>query len=601
VFIYPDAFDLSNFGSDRETPASQLKWTYEVIGENPPTTTYVINGATPLTGAEAAAGNLPTTPTLGGRSDLVIAGPGAVNSDTGEPMDNNPATITVRNQALSPFGNPVGADQAGSGIIAAQTKQVVFYVTDLNQFTASNPVFFYTSDDTDDYLSPNGEQQYNRDMHTTDGQFLFIPGEGLYSSSYDTVGGLCMGAALTSATPPEGLGSNNTCQWDSPYGVLQLVKNNVYRIRCDISGSMTGQATAGQRTPLWNLDVINFYYNPTTGAFAGLYAYIGETYFFDNVGGEQATWSYQVTSPSNWTTVADHKTYDYWWTPPAVSTTQWNDEREAGVDIAGPGPWAASASAQRNALVSWRILDVERNPGINAQNAQGTLCLNSITIDRFDLNNMRVVNTQANGLYNPAMTINLDAVSTGGALRFEGDPLATVVTTAGGGITLTPAGTGQGSAGNMLALVNPGDNTPMNVLSSTDVMKNYPVAMQAQKIYQVQFELSAPTQADANNPIDAFWIGADMVSNERIDMSMGTNMAYHHGMPNTTPQMFKSFFSSAFGTRLADPNASPTWWSTFRPRFMIANSPTFAGAELNSGAIKITQIRVDEVEFNTAP
>jgi hypothetical protein len=561
IFVYPDALNLPLFVRDRETTdPTKIIWTYEIVGSPK----YSINNAPSL-----APLDNPTTPTA--ILNKIIAGQNGIyqanDTDPGR-ADYDPNTVTIRNTNLSPIGSEVNTTAFPDAIIDAETQLVTFYATDLST-SSQKMVWFYTTGQGNDYLSPGGVRTYSSDFPTTIGGFRYTYMLGSFSSSYSQVPGqLC----LTTVGP-----GDNAGVWSGPFGMLQLVANSVYKIRALVNGTQSATNT----TPFWDLIVNNYGYD-AQGALRGMNLYGANYFFFDNTGG--------VNSPIG--QGGGDVPFEMWFTPSPVSTTQWGDTSELQ-----PGPWAASNATDRNAFIEFRILDTASNLAIHAETSLGTLCLRQVDIDRYDLNMMHVLTGY--GLYDvDNLTENPQDQSTAtGNTRLDFGSDGVTATWSGGDITLTPTVAGQT---NMLAMITPGDFA-FDYFNQTLLQDNYPVPMDALSLYQIEFELSAPTLADAASPPDIIWIGADTVSNELIYLSYVTLQGWHHGMPNTTPQSYKAFFHSNYGTKTGT-GGNPAYWSSFRPRYMSGNNTSLGGgAEANSGAIKISRITAHKVAFEGPP
>jgi hypothetical protein len=574
LFVYPDAFDLTKFGYDRETPQDQIIWTYEIIGTPQ---RYSINGAPPVT--SQAEGTTPT-------AAQIIAGPGANDLDSGR-ADPDPNTITIRDIILTPDTTPpTYAPDAGTTGTVVGSQLVIFYASDLNESTGTDgiddnpdPVWFYTMANVNDHLSPGGgEEVFTQDMMTTQGEWASFWMNGFWTPSYSASTGMCMNTT--------DLGQN-LGRWTGPFGMLQLAQNGVYQIRVALTSDQTGIDVPGQanRVPFWDLIINNYGYqnpqNPDPATLMGMNLYGSNSFFLDHVGGANAP---HVTKGL--------QTYELWWTPAPVSTSRWNSD-----EAYQPGPWHESNAEARHAFVEWRVMDDDQNPNIMADLAKGTMCLQSVGIKKYDLNQLHVISGYVASYDCPNLTPNV-GVSTTGTVRLD------VVA----GVEIGPQGIPGDWTDDVVLSPDPADVQSMFVnldpgdfnFSYTDPVllgDNYPVTMAPQQLFLIEFELSAPTQNDMDYPPDMYWLGADTVTNELINLSYITLQGWHHGMPDTTPQKYKAFFHSNYAT--ADTN--PAYWNAFRPRFMLANNTGLGGGEPNTGGIKISSIMVNLVEFQDSP
>jgi len=158
---------------------------------------------------------------------------------------------------------------------------------------------------------------------------------------------------------------------------------------------------------------------------------------------------------------------------------------------------------------------------------------------------------------------------------------------ANGALTMTPSTGGRSSE---LITVAPGDsnNNPATPSSQTD---NYPVALEANTIYYVTMDLSAPAQADVDNSPDVFWLSCDTPTNEIIQESFIVNNMNRAGMPDTTVQTFKFFYHSNKGTASTVPQ-----WKFLRPKFYFGNNGNLQSGT-NAGGLRIHNMKVQKCTF----
>jgi len=559
TFVYPDAIDLTAYVTDQNpgnpptvNDPANIMWSYEILDQ---TDRYRINNRDQLAPADD-----PSNPPALKRID----GPGSADDD---PAGTNDAAskITIRNIGLSPIGGP-NVDPGTAGNLPSEIQAVTLYAGDGTTFSWKS-VLFYTDNGGADQLSGAevvGVEVYNQSFTNTVANWGYVPG-GQATSSYDAQAG-----ALCINTPAAG---ENLAQWSSSYGVLPLVKNAVYRIRAGINTTQANPALV----PFWDMIVNSFLWPNASapgGAVGGLNLYGGNYMFLANTGNASAAVSGQTTDFINW------------YTPAAMLTTQWNDEAE-GTFPNGPGPWAPSNAANKDAGIEFRILDVASNTGTNSAQANGSMCLTQLTIDRFDYNDLTVVGNRLN--QSTITQGGLQGVSSGGGNTRGWALVNATVSFANNAVTVTPT-----ASGDMLTLIEPGDYN-FDLVTGNSVTDNYPVAMAKQTLYRITIDMSAPTAQAANTPPDIIFMGADTPTNELINLSYVTVQAWHHAMPKEgTPQTYVAFFYSNNGT--ADSN--PAWFKQFRWRAMIgSNAGLGGGGEANTGAITIHNAMVDEVTF----
>jgi len=476
--------------------------------------------------------------------------------------DSNPATLTIRNSHLSPV---VGAQ--GIPIDGDQSQLVTFFASDGTTAsatgtmhasgTANGPdVWFYTTHDTQlgDHLSAAGpafawEMRDHRTFPGNASGFVSkeISGSCTVSSS-DPNKGICITVQLA---------GDNSGKWAGTYGMLELLQHKIYRIRANIIGSQSASGTAND-VPLWDLIINNF----DGGNGMNLY---GMNYFFlDNTGRANAA--------------AGTKVFQAYWCPSPLLTTRWNDPT-AGV-------FSASNASYKDAFIEFRILDVSTGSTIGSENRTGSLCMEDLTIETMDDGVLGQV---------AATPYTLDPVTDAGT-SVPGNGFTPSYDA--NGITMTPTSAGQTTS---LYEVVPGDGNLSSIAAYAD---DYPVPMEAQKLYASTFMMDVPASADMDNPVDVFWVGADTPTNELICLTYVTGSGLtntnpptfsHVAMPTITAQPYTALFWSN-NASIADtlPGSGPQL-KAFRPRFMMGNNTQLSFNSNNSGKIRIRSIKVEEI------
>jgi len=554
AFVFPDAINLSNYVTDTETSPTYINWSYEVIGA---TSKYQINGLAPLTAGEALH---PEDPPVG----KIIAGIDAATA-TDPNQGTDASKITIRNSNLSPIGGSYTVPGT-TGVIEDETQLVTLYASDGTTFSAKD-VWFYTTSQENDKLSgaiPVAQEAFDTDE---DG-FGFNPGNdgiGSVTSSYDVTNGqICMTTIVA---------GDNLNKWAQPFGRFELVANNIYRIRATINGD---QANVDD-VPWWDLIINNYGYTDPAAktGLSGMNLYGGNYMFLSKFGGANAATSGK--SPM---------VFELWWCPSPLVKTEWNDT----TDDSTQGPFGPDNATAKDGFIEFRILDVASNGGANGA-ATGTMCLTNLTVDRFPYASLEA---QGAALYDTSSTGitsgGQDGTSDTGNTRVENSGSTAVfetINTTENVLTFTPT-----STTGMLSHITPGDFTyDLSYTVEDTWLDNYPAATAKQALYLITVTLSAPTQTDADNPIDQFWIGADSVDNELINLSYVTITGWHAAMPTTTPQDYKFLFYSNYGTDGA------SWLQNIRPRMMLTNSAGLGGSELNTGKIRVHNMKVEQVNI----
>jgi len=531
LYVYPDAINLDDYVTDDTTTSANIIWSYTIDSPK-----YRINNVDPIVVGtdviETAAGGTK-------RINTQVVG-AELNTDG---LAN---TITIRNSNLSPLGGTANPPAGPDGIIAAETQVCTLFASDGTTYS-STELFIYTEKNGWDHLStgalPPGTVVKDVPFTTTDGwASATVAGTLTFNTASNTA--LCIGVPLTGV---------NYGLWVSPYGYVALSANTVYDIRATMSGSST---TAGT-TPFWDIVVDNY---SNTGS-QGFNLYGCDAFFLDNQGGNNA-----VT-----TTETD---FHVMFAPSPVATAAWNN--------ASTGVFAPANDANNDMRFQFRVLDVDSNGGITAGSDAGTLCLQNFTVTSYPLANMQ---TLQGNMYD-ATTIT-DANAGGGGTTTVDTLLGSTVSFAGGDITITPSSGAQSAE---LVSIFPGDrNNDINTPSTqTD---NYPVAFDANTIYQVTAEMTAPNANSVTNSFDVFWVGADLPTNEVIYESFTTNNLGQCGMPQLATQTFMAFYHSNKGT-----SASTSQWHFFRPKVIFGNNAGLAVGN-NSGGVIVNSIKVNKVDF----
>jgi len=544
-FVYPDAIDLTRYVSDLESQPAQIIWSYTTAS----TPKYKINGKDAL--------DL-------GTEDPVLPGSKALNTVAGgeADFDSNPLTITIRNTDLSPIVGEVGTDPGTPGILNNETQAITLFASDETTVSAPKTVWFYTEDGGHDRLSPGVSPVYDypgTHTGTTGWRYKLInpAGNGI-SQSNGTEGPFCITTVLGTATDGS---ADQAARWASPYGdhtvaPLSLVANSAYRIRAVLTGTQTN----ADNSPYFDLTVSN--YDSDLGV--GGNGFGGNFYFLCNQGGAEAPLQ------------ADgQKTFEFWWCPLPVSVARWNDTSDTQ-----PGPFAPSSIDLRTFYCEFRILQSASNTGTNGARASGTICLQSLTVERADMSAM-INLTPSNPLYE---TSNLTAAT------IYVDSGNFTKTFASGALTVTPTST------DFIANAGPGDHN-IDYLTQNTTADDYPCPMDKQTLYLVSMDLSAPTQGDMDHPMGVVFMGAENVTNELICLSYVVPVSFwHHAGPGLTPTTYKAFFHSNYGTNNANLSQF-AWWNSFRPRIQFGSNPSLGPSETKTGGITVSHIRVDKVQF----
>jgi len=526
-FIYVDALNLPSYVSDDSTPAANILWSYEVLGT---ASHYTLNGVPAI---DTTTEN-PVTPPAGKVINTQVLN-GEFNLDT------NFQTVTIRNTTLTPFSGS-GTPPGGTGILSSEIQPVTLYASDGSTIGIPRVVYFYSDAGGLDRLSGQGnfvtDVNENFSSAATRSTYSFVNWGGITTS---TNGGtaICLNSPLV---------GNNAGFWYSDYGKIVLVKNAVYRIRMNVNSS---NVTAGS-TPFWDVVVDNVSADLTKG----FNAYGADFMFFDNLGGADSA----IQTPGG-------KKFEMWFTPPAVKTARWNDSSVASG--AGSSLFSSGNVANKDGRITFRVLDVNSNGGITADQKSGSLCLMQLVIDRYDLSTL-VIDADA-GNYSAASLANTTHVID----NFGG---ATAVFSSGT-VVVTP------TSGNMYIRVSPGNGV---IDTPTERLDNWPVPWADQTLYQVTVGMSAAN----STPPGAYWVGSDTASQELLGEGFCTNQGWGAGEPQPgTAQDFVFYMHGNYqGTGGSPADAS---YVRLRPKVVIGDTPQLHG----TGAVTISSMKMEKCHF----
>jgi len=572
AFVFPKAFDLTTYVTDPDTTSvAGLMWSFSTSASS---SNYSIDGVGPIATSGATNGSAMTP-----GSYQINAG--AKNGETlGDPTNLN--LITIRNKTYAPLtgtGATPPSSNGTDGVVDSQTEELTFYASDGTTYGVSKPVYIYTEIGVLSRLSQGPVTgptvvQPPTAVNPSSPNGLTASNLGT-NNDLDTgdTAGLCFNVTLRGSNK----GTASLAMYTGAVGAIPLVQNAVYRIRVTMNGSQT---TPGL-TPLWDLSIGD----PS----ANLYG--ADLFIFDNGGSGNPN---SVISSTNGTQI------DFWWTPPAVATAQWND--------AANGAFSTAYFASNNqSQFMYRVLDVDTNPAISAWTKSGTICMTNMGVDRWDLSTMvtgttdwKVNSTTGNGFV-------LNTTAGGGNIQ-QLTSAGTTLSFTGGAMKITPpAGTNATSVD--LFQFAPATNTTLGISynnSAADglaIAQQFPVAWKANTLYQVTANIGASDAASELAPPDVIFLQMLSVTNAidyqayvtettttpftgggpgspRYNGGVGqTYMAFYYGQ--TPPTVNSSYFAQ---------------WNALQPMLSIYNTGAFTSS-LNTGSITLSQFAVNEVTF----
>jgi hypothetical protein len=551
VFVYPDAINLDAVATDDATPAGQIIWTYtKADGQQG---RYMLNGVAALTGSE----NPNSTPAKSLRQVLQ----NEINTD------GQTNTVTIRDNTLSDItqGGGLGPypSPGAAGIVNPAGEAVTLIASDGVTYSTKT-ILIQSDNDGPDRAAGGGGGAPTPVIQVT-----FTTGINGWTSNLDfgsvtlqqnATNGLCMEVPAAGA---------NIGTWFSDFSWMDLVANNVYRIRVSIV--TTAQSNL---TPLWDLTYENGSGTGTAGI--PLLAYGGSQLYLDNVGGANAP------APL----AGGRSTFDLYWAPAAVQTTAWNNTTT--------GPFAAANAATKDPRCIFRVLDVA-GVGYGGENDAGQLCMKDITVVRWDVSSFVASGSPDLNVANSFTDAGATAGGPPGAWGLDAILNDTNITFASGVAQLRPK-TAPGWTLE-LATFRPGDQeNPVNT-GGAELADNYPIAWDTNTLYRIGFSVAAPDATAEASPPDIIRLEADTPTQETIGVTYQTTRYAASGLPKSgTPQEFVYFFHANSETASTTEN-----FNRLRPKLTLICLPTANGwgdtGATNNGGINISGVTVQRGNF----
>jgi len=483
-FVYPDAIHLDDYVVDPDGSDANVLWSFDSAGR------YLLNGV------EALSSGDPLAP---GAKEISSA----ANIPAGEAdFDTNAHTVTLRDQIFTPLTG-TGTTPGSNGIVASEV--VTLYASDGSTY-AQTSILVYSNNGGQDSTSPVAPLKETMTFGV--GQTHGFAGTNEGGTTSVTADGLCMTVDLTGM---------NFATWASAYGSaaegLDLVDNKIYKFHL----YATSDQTTPLKVPLWDFIVENL--DPGV---AGDFAYAADIWVHDNVGSANAT-----KGPS-----VGRNDFYFWYAPAAVATPQWKD--------ASTGAFTAAHDPNNDMRYRWRTLDSDLPYG--GANDSGTVCLQSVTVQRFDLNDMFAVGAPVYEVTNfgTADVLTFDVVTGSGAQE------STFTVGGGGELTITPQNASVGWD-LQICSINPGDGV-WNPTADTGLPDDFPIAWEGETLYQIVSSISAEGSAGGlgeTNGHDAIRISMDNPGFELISESYMTTGLDRCGAPKAgAGQDFMAFYYS---------------------------------------------------------
>lgn len=529
IFVYPDVLNLTEYVTDDGLPGDDLFWSFYES-----TDTYIVNGMASLADTDDPV-SPPTGKTINLADDETYV---AVAENVTNSRDTNPATITIRNNALSPITGTAPYDEPGFTGRDAGTALTLF-CSDTDK-AGSFTLFVYTDNEGWDELS-GGVQwtpEVTRNFSAGTNGWGFEELFGSTGSSSGTTGGICV------STPAAG---DQAARWLGPYGETadggtSLVNNNVYRIRL----TMNSTQTTVNQTPLWDFIIENQSNDGSQGAFA----YGADYWFLDNWGGANA-----IQGPS-----VGRSSFDIVWAPACVSLPAWQS-----------AAFSTANESENDMRMIFRMFDYA-SANYNAGDDSGTICISEMKIDRINISSLATAATvYTDDNLTAANWRSTPAVSAG----------STSSTFADGNLTIEPTSTWTDE----IIAVEPGDAD----FALTDLADNYPFAWDGNTLYKMEVVISAPDANSEAHPPDFIILQMDTASNELFMESYVIPNMDRAAMPKQTAGTYVGFFYSQNASL-----ASEAALKSLRARLAVGALSGIT-AFTNDGGLTIESVTVKKV------
>lgn len=581
VFVYPDAFSLNPLATDPEgaKTSQTIIWSFYSASSR-----YLLNGRTSLV-LPSDDPNNPGAKEVGGAGyddPITSTTCGGVAGIVGRADDGDVRTVTFRDATLSPIGGPNTDPTPGVSTSSTVASAVVtLFASDGTSYSSANFMVYTESNGTDRLSGAAMEQVLAPTVPSATGTMAWSSATVFGSATITATGGLCIGVAGNVASP------GNFAQWVSPFDIIDLVQNNVYRIRMQFDAN--GQTLAVNAAPLWDVVIDNYdpNYTGTGGVNLSYNKFLG---YFTN----WDTANSGANTPGQLAASGGRGTFDIWWCPPAVEFASWNDPTT--------GMFTSAKDAHNDIRLQFRILDVQSG-SFDGSGDAGTICLKSITVDRIPISQLAVASTPYDSTISNSTHIVGTIFGTAAAGNNAG---RTVVTYAGGAVTIAPnttasnfASTGITGVGNTgpdawdLEVINLDMGNSDNSSTPAEVLDNYPVLWVSDQLLKGSVSIEAPDAAGQATPPDAIMIQWDSPTNEILGGSGTVSTDNTSGMPvQGTVQDLVGFFYTQNKTAATNTN-----WDRIRMRVqLLCHFSINSGDNANNlGGVKISNERVDVV------
>lgn len=546
-FVFPDALDLDRYVNDDTSPSAEIIWSFTY--GNPSDLAaprYVLNLVDPLD----LGSDDPNAP-----GDNQVD---TTDNDTAQ-LDNDPRTVTVRDQIFSPLGG-TGVAPSGTGIVASQV--VTLIASDGSTYTMKE-IIVYSDNGGEDRLSPEADIvvpliDFTSQPATNAG---YPPTTPIGSVTYSETDGACITVPASGAN----LGSFKA----TPGNAIDLTAESVYQIRLAVT---TDQSGDGQ-VPFWDVVCSNFFENhPVAGTpLNGPNNYGGDYLFLDADGGANAA----SNSRDSGAAARGRSVFEIWFAPPQVGIDAWSSTSTGG--------FTPTNAEINDFTIEFRVLDVDGGHQPASNPDLGSVCMDSIEVLKHDLDQLL-----AGADPTPAYDVSTISAATHTAANLIAG--STTVVFAGGNVTLTPTAN-PGWAVEVVS-VNPGDGVA-DPVTGVGVADDYPIPWEDDTLFAVSVTASAPNALGEADPPDSLRFGLDTITNELFGLGFVTPTL--DGIASVKQGESRTYYTFVYGHSASlSPVAADV---SLRPRIDLLCAPTFkanANAD-NLGGITIEAVKVDKL------
>jgi hypothetical protein len=380
----------------------------------------------------------------------------------------------------------------------------------------------------------------------------------------------------------------------SPMPYFTLEQNMGSKLRCTMNGS---QATVG-KTPLWDFILENW--NGNGAETMNLYGM--DTFYLDNEGGANTI----LQTPTGTEMVM-------YWAPAAFQTPQWNNASTGVYSMdTSVTPAVPRYGTQKDPCLRFRVLDLDNNTALRSNEKSGDICLTKCIVEATPYSRMAVETpniVNIGGIHSDGLAYAPDRVRlTGTPPAYVGNMIVANLTGSSaawtaavnsgtthtpGYVTITPSVAAQTAE---IVEITPASDLLYD-FPSNNILDNWPIPWQSDKIYQLVVELTAPTSGDAAHQHDVIYLSMEPPTNEILTETWVTGTKGIATPKTGAKQQYMMFYNSGKETKSTVATLHNLRW-----RVRFANAPSLAwpnpsDVNNNSGKVILHTVTVNTVKF----